>query len=56
MEGIKEIIHEMLNDIFNSHPSQAKCAFDLLVKLFKNIIDNPTESKFRNFNKTKSVR
>lgn len=51
MEGIKEILHEMLNDIFNSHPSQAKCAFDLLVKLFKNIIDNPTESKFRNFNK-----
>ena len=40
MEGIKEILHEMLNDIFNSHPSQAKCAFDLLVKLFKNIIDN----------------
>lgn len=51
MEGIKEILYEMLNDIFNSHPLQAKTAFELIVKLFQNILSNPTETKFRNFNK-----
>ena len=52
MEGIKEILKDMFSDIYKSHPIDAKSAFEILIKLFQNILNHPTEAKFRTFKKT----
>lgn len=46
------ILKPELEEIKNKHPSQYKDCFDILIKLFTNIVNNPNEAKFRNFKKT----
>ena len=52
MEGMKDILKEMLGNIYKAHPVDAKPAYEILIKLFQNILNNPNEPKFRNFKKT----
>lgn len=52
MESIKEIIAPMFSDIVAKYPATHRTAFQLLEKLFSNIVNNPAEPKFRKFKKT----
>ena len=54
-DSVKEIIDEMLKEIVKNRPQQYKTAFEVLTKLLNNIIENPTEPKFRVIKKSNLV-
>ena len=47
MDGIKEIVQGMLDEIVQSYPKEYKTSFEILSKLLSNIIENPDNKKFR---------
>ena len=55
MESIKEILNETFSEILKTDRTKAIRAFELLIKLFQNILNNPSEPKFRNFKKTNKL-
>ena len=54
-ESIKDILDEMLKEIISKRPNDYKTAFQILLKLLNNIIQNPNEKKFRTFKKTNAA-
>ena len=55
MEGIKDILQEMLLEIIQKNPNEYKTAFEILTKLFSNIIEHPEEKKFRIFKRSNAT-
>ena len=55
MEDMKDLITATLTEIKTSHPTDHRTAFELLLRLFQNILDNPSDSKYRNFKKTNNI-
>ena len=50
MDNNESKIDTIVQNIYYNHPVQIQITcFEMLMKLFKNIINNPTEEKFRNF-------
>ena len=54
-DSVKEILDEMLKEIVKNRPQQYKTAFEVLTKLLNNIIENPSEPKFRVIKKSNAV-
>ena len=55
MEGMKDLIQGMLDEIVQSSPNDYKTAFEILSKLLSNIITNPEEKKFRIIKRTNPI-
>ncbi len=55
MEDMKELIYSELKTIKTNHPTDHITCFQLLLRLFQNIISNPSENKYRNFKKTNEL-
>ena len=55
MEGMKDLIQGMLDEIVQSSPNDYKTAFEILSKLLSNIVTNPEEKKFRIIKRTNPI-
>lgn len=55
MEGIKDILQGMLDEIVEKYKNEYKTAFEILQKLISNIINSPENQKFRVIKKTNPI-
>ena len=54
-EDLTEIFNQILSEICSKYPDNYRQAFEILIKLFNNIINHPTEQRYRNFKKTNEI-
>lgn len=54
-DSVKDILDDMLKEIIKKRPNDYKTAFQILLKLLNNIIQNPNEKKFRTFKKANAA-
>lgn len=54
-DEIIEIVKDLIETIKTNYPSDYQKAFNILKKLFENIVLNPNENKYKNFKKTNEL-